>query len=908
MMSITKGKDTKASLALLGLAAFLSLAVTVAALLFLRNTYDNAIEEGRAQADRFIKGAQDAVGRSFLGVDMVLASMGRLLDLEHAHRETLNVPRSSQLIASTTHQNLLIRNVALLDAQGNTLVSSDPNGFGNTMVLPQGFAKKVLDQPVPTMLVSVPVTSFSSGGLVLFFARYARLADGSKLLVVAEIKLNILTSILAQGVDSTRVEATMENADGTLLASSPGRRSLAVAAQSIQLPVSLNFNFDLDVFIPQEPVKFMPARLTGSPALVAARGLLHNDVALTVSIPMDKVLQEWYAQRRLILSTAAIFIVIIFSATAVGLAYLRRRAQAQHTLTDAKAALDQALESMENGFLLLDAQLRVVRWNRRYLELFPWHASSIVAGCPMQTLLRSTAQECQIGATETERQTWMAQRLEHLNQPLNNHENHLPKGVVVEIAERRTADGGIVILYQDVTALRKASAEIAQLAYFDSLTGLPNRRLLGDRLTQAINASIRSSNHGALLFLDLDHFKIVNDTMGHDVGDALLRQVTQRLKTCVREADTVARLGGDEFVVMLQNLGANPSLAKQQAQSVGDKILHSLNRPYELLGVLHRSSCSIGATFFADAEVNAADLLKQADIAMYQAKAGGRNALCFFDSRMLDFIQSRADLERDLRTALTHQQFELHYQLQATNQGVAVGAEVLVRWQHPVRGLLSPLEFIALAEETGLILPLGDWVLRTACEQLKLWKAHPVYAHLQLAVNVSARQFHQSDFVERVSAVLCSTAINPTLVKLELTESLVLNDVPDTIAKMHQLKALGVRFSIDDFGTGNSSLSYLTRLPLDQLKIDKSFVQNIGTHKTDATIVQTIIGMSTNLGLEVIAEGVETIAQRDFLAAHGCLVYQGYLYSKPVPVTVFEALVQSMANLQPLTPTPGDNV
>lgn len=904
MMSSERKNDMKASIALMGLAAVLVATVCVVALIFVRTIYNNAVDEGKAEAQRFIGGAKDAVGRSVLGVDMLLASMTRLLDLERTRLAILDVQHANQLIASAAYQNLLIRNVAVLDTDGNTLVSSDPQGMGTTTVLPPGFAEQVRKQPVSTMLISAPTTT-SAGGPALFFARYARVADGSKWLVVAEIKLSILNTILGQGANSAHLEATMELADGTLLASSPGQPALAAAAQEVPPPIALNYADE--VYEPQQPPQFMPGRLSGRSALVAARGMLYDDVILTVSIPMDNVLNQWYEQRRLVSATAAVFIAIILSATAVRLTHLRRRAQAQRTLVEAKAALDQALESMENGFLLLDAELQVVRWNRRYLELFPWHAQSIGPGCPVQTLLASTAHACSIGDTEAERKTWLAQRLERFKKPpTTTHELQLPEGILVEVTERRTADDGLVILFQDVTALRHASAEIAQLAYFDSLTGLPNRRLLGDRLTQAINVCTRSNHLGALLFLDLDHFKTLNDTMGHDLGDALLLQVAQRLKACVREADTVARLGGDEFVVMLQNLGTSEVNARQQTNLVGHKILQSLDQPYELRGVVHRSSCSIGATLFADSDVSAADLLKQADIAMYQAKAGGRNALCFFDTQMLDLIQGRADLERDLRHALVHQQFELLYQLQATSHGAAVGAEVLVRWQHPVRGCLSPLEFIAMAEETSLILPLGDWVLHTACQQLKRWERHPAYAQLQLAVNVSARQFHQTDFVARVSAILRGTAIDPTLLKLELTESLVLNDVPDTIAKMHRLKALGVRFSMDDFGTGQSSLSYLTRLPLDQLKIDKSFVQNIGSHKTDATIVQTIIGMGTNLGLEVIAEGVETPEQRDFLQAHGCHVYQGYLFSRPIEVTAFEALVQSMARLTPLAAKPGN--
>jgi diguanylate cyclase (GGDEF)-like protein len=448
-------------------------------------------------------------------------------------------------------------------------------------------------------------------------------------------------------------------------------------------------------------------------------------------------------------------------------------------------------------------------------------------------------------------------------------------------------------VYQDVTRLQRAIADVEMLAFYDPLTGLPNRRLLNDRLQQSILASLRTGRHGALLFLDLDHFKNLNDTAGHDTGDVLLQQVAQRLKTCVREEDTVARLGGDEFVVMLQSLSTRPEEAASQAQKVGETILTSLNKPYQLNGTEYNSSCSVGATLFGKTHQDAADLLKQADIAMYQVKNTGRNALCFFDPNMLAAITARADTERALRQALELKQLVLHYQIQVAAHGSPIGAEVLIRWQHPERGMVPPGQFIGLAEETGLILPIGEWVLRTACEQLKRWEAHPRASALKLAVNVSARQFRAPGFVQLVGSIVRETGIQPKLLKLELTESMVLDNIADTIATMQQLKALGVGFSIDDFGTGYSSLAYLTQLPLDQLKIDQSFVRNIGLQASDSAVIDTIIGLARSLGLEVIAEGVETSEQRDFLAQHGCERCQGYLFGKPVPITEFEASLPS---------------
>jgi predicted signal transduction protein with EAL and GGDEF domain len=376
----------------------------------------------------------------------------------------------------------------------------------------------------------------------------------------------------------------------------------------------------------------------------------------------------------------------------------------------------------------------------------------------------------------------------------------------------------------------------------------------------------------------------------------LLQHVADRLTACVRDADTVARLGGDEFVVMLKDLSDTSHQAAAQVQQIGDKILQSLNQPY-MLGVHpYRSTCSLGATLFGPAARGAADLLKQADIAMYQVKAQRGNAMCFFDPQMQADINQRARLESDLQEALAQGQFELYYQPQFTLDTRMVGAEVLLRWHHPEHGMVSPTEFIAVAEERELIVPIGLWVLRMACEQLAAWQQDSRFAHLQLSVNVSARQFRQPDFVEQVCAAISATGIPPHLLKLELTESSVLDNVDESVDKMGQLKAEGVQFSVDDFGTGYSSLAYLTRLPLNQLKIDQSFVRNLGVRSTDGVIVQTIIGMARNLGLEVIAEGVETIAQKDFLALHGCTMYQGYLLARPGPVATLEGFLPPVSD------------
>ena len=476
----------------------------------------------------------------------------------------------------------------------------------------------------------------------------------------------------------------------------------------------------------------------------------------------------------------------------------------------------------------------------------------------------------------------------------NRRKNGMIVAEWLTISAVTAPDGSIthyIGTFSDITENKDAVAEIHRLAYYDPLTHLPNRRLLQDRLGQGLASSTRKGLHGAILFLDLDNFKTLNDTRGHDAGDQLLVEVARRLRATVREGDIVGRLGGDEFVVLLEDLSTEAEVAAMLTKQVGEKVLNALAQPYNFDGYDFHCTASIGIRLYQD-QKTVEELLRHADLAMYQAKTAGRNILRFFDPSMQAMVTAQADMEKNLRCALEQNQFKLYFQSQVYRNNQIVGAEGLLRWQHPERGLVSPLEFIPLAEKTGLILPIGQWVLETALTQLKVWECNLHTRHLRLAVNVSARQFRHPDFVVQIQQALSSNLINPDLLKLELTESLVLDNINDTIVKMHALREIGVRFSLDDFGTGYSSFAYLTQLPLDQLKIDRSFVHNIGVKSTDAIIVQTIIGMAHNLGIEVIAEGVETEAQRAFLERHGCPAFQGYLFSKPVPIEEFVRLVK----------------
>ncbi|MDF1485250.1 EAL domain-containing protein [Ramlibacter sp. H39-3-26] len=437
---------------------------------------------------------------------------------------------------------------------------------------------------------------------------------------------------------------------------------------------------------------------------------------------------------------------------------------------------------------------------------------------------------------------------------------------------------------RDITGRKRAEDEIERLAFYDALTGLPNRRLLLDRLTVALAASGPRQDQGALLFIDLDNFKDLNDTMGHDVGDTLLERVANRLVTCVRAGDTVARLGGDEFVVMLEHLGRDIDAAEAAARAVAAKVLDILNHPYVLDGYQHHSTPSIGIALFDSQTRSVDELLKRADLAMYQAKADGRNTICLFLPEMQAAVSARSALEGDLRQSLQHDEMLLYYQPVVNEDAHLTGVEALLRWHHPQRGMVSPAEFIPLAEQTGLILPIGQWVLEMACAQLAAWAQQADTRGLSIAVNVSARQFRHPDFVRQVTGALGRSGASPQRLKLEITETLLLSSVEDIVAKLAQLKAVGVGFSLDDFGTGYSSLAYLKRLPLDQLKIDQSFVRDVLTDPNDAAIVRTILALAESLDLQVVAEGVEVAGQLDYLRRHGCKAFQGYLFGRPVPV------------------------
>ena len=568
-------------------------------------------------------------------------------------------------------------------------------------------------------------------------------------------------------------------------------------------------------------------------------------------------------------------------------------------ITDQKAAerdirvAATAFDTQE-GIVITDSDGVILRVNRAFSTITGYEAAEVIGQNPR--ILKSN-----VHPPEFYQQMWHAIQTTGLWQgeiwDRRKNGEIYPKWLTITAV---TDQSGLVTHYVgthlDITERKAAEDEIRNLAFYDSLTHLPNRRLLMDRLQLALIAARRDNSIIAVLFIDLDNFKDLNDTMGHDKGDELLIETAERLSACVRKGDTVARLGGDEFVVMLDYPHVEHDQAAAMAQTVGEKILTALSQPYAIAGREHHSSASVGITLFDQHEGSVDDLLKQADLAMYQAKAVGRNALRFFDLDMQKAATTRTQLEANLRQGLEHKDFHLVFQPQIDGDGTLMGAEALLRWHHPEMGVMSPSHFIPFAEKSGLILQLGQWVLETACHHLAKWGDDPRMAHLTLAVNVSARQFRQPHFMEQVMKTVHSSGANPQRLKLELTESMLVDDVDNAIQKMTGLQKNGIKFSLDDFGTGYSSLSYLRDLPLNQIKIDRSFVRDILTQTSDAAIAHTIIALGRNLGLSVLAEGVETVEQLQFLTQHGCHAYQGFLFAEPLSLGEYEDFTRQHGN------------
>lgn len=567
-------------------------------------------------------------------------------------------------------------------------------------------------------------------------------------------------------------------------------------------------------------------------------------------------------------------------------------------ITDRRHAEDElriaatAFEARE-GMMITAPDARILRVNKAFTEITGYNAAEVIGRTPR--ILRSNRHEGSfyeaMWQAIKQRSSWQGELW-----------NRRPNGDVYPVWLTITAvfdeDAQVthyVSTLTDITERKASEARINNLAFYDSLTQLPNRRLLQDRLEHAVIASHRQGHMGALLFIDLDDFKTLNDNRGHHLGDLLLIAVADRLRQITRNDDSVGRLGGDEFLIVLEGLSKQRDESLNQVHSVAEKILESLNKAYWLDEAEYFTSASIGIALFGNDHLSPDELLKQADQAMYHAKAAGRNTYRFFDPEMQALSAERFNLQNEIRDALQLNQFQMHYQPQVNAANQLIGAESLIRWYHPHRGLVSPMEFIPLAEESGLILPLGQWILAEACKQLNYWAQSAELARLTLSVNISARQFQHPQFVSNLLSLIETSGINPEKLKLELTESMLLTNHNDIIVKMDALKSCGIKLSLDDFGTGYSSLAYLKRLPISELKIDKSFVDDVLTDPNDAAIALTVIRLAQSMELSVIAEGVETKAQRDWLEQQGCYSYQGYYFGKPVSAEEFDKLIASFS-------------
>ncbi|MDE2310671.1 MAG: EAL domain-containing protein [Betaproteobacteria bacterium] len=563
---------------------------------------------------------------------------------------------------------------------------------------------------------------------------------------------------------------------------------------------------------------------------------------------------------------------------------INERKKAENELRVAAAVFET-----HEAIMITDASANIIRVNQAFQDITGYSSAEVLGKNPR--MMNSGRQDRAFYAE-------MWQQLAHTGawsgeiwDKRKNGQTYPKWMTVTAVKNEQQETTQYVAIFSDITARKQAEEEIRNLAFYDALTKLPNRRLFVDRFRAALPVSARHNNYGAVLFIDLDKFKTLNDALGHDYGDLLLIEVAARIKSCVREMDTVARLGGDEFVVLAEEISDDREEASRKVGLVAEKIREALVRPYLLKEHEHHSSPSIGISLYRGNEETVDTLLQHADMAMYQAKSSGRNAVRFFDTVMQHNVAAHAELVNDLRLAIEQRQLHLYYQVQVDENNRPLGAEALLRWIHPQRGMVMPEQFIPIAEESTLIIEIDDWVLETACRQLVLWGGNAQTRDLLLTVNISDKQFARPDFVDKVAGILRAHEVNPAHLKLELTEGMVLDDLAGAVKKMHALKALGVSLSMDNFGTRYSSLSYLKQLPLDQLKIDKDFVQAITQGSDDALLVQNIIDLVNNFNLSVIAEGVETEAQLASLKQRECITYQGFLFGKAVPIEEFEALL-----------------
>ncbi|WP_315651775.1 bifunctional diguanylate cyclase/phosphodiesterase [Roseateles aquae] len=799
-----------------------------------------------------------------------------------------------------------VRALLVLDTQGQVLASSEPRLVGLDMS-ERPYYTTPRRRPQPGLLyVSPPFRSLLDERTVTLSRALFDAEHHFAGIVVAALNPAYFSLMLETAQPSAQTWSALAHQDGMLFALLPhdadwmSRNLLATPGSILEHHLASGQPASLQL---------MPAKLSQDLRLVAARTVqpagLQADRQLIVAVgrSLPSVEGPWQRQR---LSVGLVGVALsLFAAVALTLWQRRQRlierlrrqqlrserqaaaqlkAQAQHT----QAILDH----MVDGVITIDARGRIDSINPAACRMFGYAAAELLNQDVSLLMPQGDAARHDQYVSDYLRSG--AARIIGVGRDVDGRRKDgqiFPMSLAVSRIDRE-GEPLFIGLTRDITERKRAEAAIEQLAFYDPLTGLPNRRLLLDRLNQALASSRRNGRHGALLFIDLDNFKSLNDTMGHGMGDRMLQAVAQRLRAALRSEDTVARWGGDEFVVLLQDLGQERQRAHLHAEAAAEKLLRVLGQPYLIDQHNHHSTPSIGIVVWNDASGGSEELLKHADHAMYEAKSAGRNRLAFFDPISQAAMAELISLEADLRQAVNYQQFELYYQAQVSADGRLLGAEALLRWPHPSRGFVSPAQFIPLAEQTGTINQIGEWVLQQACAQLNAWAHEPATAGLSLAVNLSAHQFRQKGFLSLMQQLLARTGVPTELLKLELTESALVDDVESVIGLMGELRRLGLRFSLDDFGTGYSSLAYLKRLPLDQLKIDQSFVRDLVSEPNARAIAHAVIQLGESLGLAVIAEGVETAEQRELLIGLGCHAFQGYFHARPMPAAAFAELAR----------------
>jgi diguanylate cyclase (GGDEF)-like protein/PAS domain S-box-containing protein len=785
-----------------------------------------------------------------------------------------------------------IEGLRLSDERGNMLLSNGIDTREPLSIAQRDYFLALQQSDGHPLWITKPLPGRLVNHTVIIFARRYNQPDGAFAgVVLATVPLNYFQQLLSQFDLGPQGTVILRDQDLGLIVRSPAlAEKPAGQVGNNAVPPVLRAVFASGVTATNFHT---PASADGQDRIFAFQRIGNAPMLINVGVSSDNYLAGWYAERNMTYAGTGCFVL-----ATLGLGLLLWRLLG---LTTQEALRNQVyLRNASDGIQITDASGRLVEANDNLCTLL---------GYSRQELLSLDQRLWMACWPEREARNAILLQSSREREPKSIETTLCRKGgqrVDVEVRCSHFYWSGKLHLHASIRDIgeRRANADkIELLAFYDPLTNLPNRRLMLERLQRALVGCGRHQHHCALMLIDIDNFKVLNDTLGHGVGDQLLVEVARRLQACVREGDTAARMGGDEFVVLLEALDGG-ALAATQAEAVADKIQLLLRQPYLLdltsgtQGTGEREylcTSSMGLTLFNDPSLSTDELLRRSDTAMYQAKTAGRNTVRFFDPTMQATVDARASLEEDLRHALLKDQLMLYYQPQVDAQSRVRGAEVLLRWQHPLRGILMPDEFIALSEDTGLILPIGAWVLEMACAQLKRWDAHETFRTLTISVNVSARQFRQPNFVQQVQAIVRASGANPQRLMLELTENLMVNRLEDSVAKMEALRAQGIAFSLDDFGSGYSSLSYLQRLPLKQLKIDQSFVRDLLVDGKGAAIAQTVIHLGQNLGLSVIAEGVERQAQCNVLERMGCHAYQGDHFGSPVPLHAFEQRLRARA-------------